>query len=36
MIDSSLGVNAGDCQSSDVADPLLNLVARGLVVSRKE
>jgi len=32
--DSSLGVSAGE--SSDVTDPLLNRVAQGLVVSRKE
>jgi hypothetical protein len=36
MMDSSLGVSAGDGESSDVTDPLLNLVAQGLVVSRKE
>jgi hypothetical protein len=34
MKDSSLGVSAGE--SSDVTDPLLNRVAQGLVVSRKE
>jgi hypothetical protein len=33
-MDSSLGVNAGE--SSDVTEPLLNLVEQGPVVSRKE